>query len=64
MAKAAVGAKYCVMGFSYEKETPGTYRFQETGEKDSRHIGRLYVKKSAFPKGPPKELKVTVEAIG
>jgi hypothetical protein len=51
------------VGFSFEKETPGTYRFQESGEKESHKIGTLYVKKSVFPNGPPKSLVVKVEVV-
>lgn len=49
--------------FVFEKETKNTYRFQESGEKETHKIGTLYCKKSVFPMGPPKELKVTVEVI-
>lgn len=49
------------VSFAFEKETPGTYRFMETGEKEKHRIGTLYVKKAVYPNGPPKGLNVVVE---
>ena len=45
--------------FKLEKETKGTYRFKEEGA--TPKVGTLYVKKTAFPKGAPETLTVTIE---
>ena len=62
MAKRVEAINFSV-GFSFERETPGTYRFMENGDKETHRIGTLYVKKSAFPKGAPKGLRVSVEEV-
>jgi hypothetical protein len=49
--------------FSREKETPGTWRYQEVevaGQEPA--VGSLYVKKSALDGDPPARLRVTIEA--
>jgi hypothetical protein len=46
--------------FSFEKETPGTYRFKENAEGPDVVVGTLYVKKSAMS-DPPKTLTVTIQ---
>lgn len=52
-----------VATFVLEKETPGTFRFQESGDKNSHKIGSLYVKKAVFGNQPPEKLLVRVEVI-
>jgi hypothetical protein len=47
--------------FSYEKETPGTYRFKE--DSPMPLVTTIYIKKSAFDTKPDK-LKVTLEWEG
>lgn len=59
MAKAAKDWKSFTVKFEYVKDTPGTHRFQEVGDKDNHKIGGLYVKKGAIPEGV-KTLSVTV----
>ena len=46
--------------FELEKETKGTFRFKETGEKEDYKIGTLYVKKTAFQGTAPDKLTVTL----
>jgi len=38
-------AEPTTLTFEFEKETPGTLRFKEAGDKDNHVIGTLYVKK-------------------
>lgn len=47
--------------FVIEKETPGTFRYQEAFEGEVKAIGTLYVKKWALGTPVPERLKVTVE---
>jgi hypothetical protein len=49
--------------FVREKETPGTWRYQES-EVPGRDaaVGSLYLKKSAIGTDPPERLRVTIEA--
>jgi len=64
--KAEAGARKdgILVDFVYEKETPGTYRFRELGDRENHKIGTLYIKKRAFSGGrAPKGLKVVVEAM-
>jgi hypothetical protein len=55
--------KRLVLVFSKEKETKGTYRYQEV-EVAEREIavGSLYLKKSVVGDPPPAQLRVTIEA--
>ncbi len=46
--------------FSLERETKGTYRYQEDDQKMPR-VGTLYVKKYTFPKDAPRKLILTLE---
>lgn len=48
--------------FTKEKETPGTVRFAEDGDKDNHKVGTLYVKKSAGDLADKDTLTVTIEA--
>jgi hypothetical protein len=48
--------------FSREKETPGTWRYQEVEVKGREPaVGSLYLKKSAVGGDPPTRLRVTIE---
>jgi hypothetical protein len=55
--------KRLVLIFSKEKETKGTYRYQEV-EDAARDtvVGSLYVKKAMVGDPPPTQLRVTIEA--
>jgi hypothetical protein len=55
--------KRLVLVFSQEKETKGTFRYQEVGvaERDTV-VGSLYLKKAAVGDPPPAQLRVTIEA--
>lgn len=49
--------------FDREKETPGTVRFSEQGEKEKQKVGKLYIKKAADKAlGNPDSVTVTVAA--
>ncbi len=52
--------------FILEKETPGTYRFAEVGEKETHKIGTIYVKKATIAAlgGNVRGLSVTLRAVG
>lgn len=58
--------KSVTLTFDHEKDTPGTFRYAEQGEKDALLVGTLYTKKAAtlalFGK-QPKGYKVTIEPI-
>ena len=55
--------KRLVLVFSKEKETKGTYRYQEVEvtERDVA-VGSLYLKKAVVGDPPPAQLRVTIEA--
>lgn len=44
--------------FIQERETKRTWRYQE---KDTAHVGTLYVNKSTLGTNPPQTLKVSIE---
>lgn len=49
--------------FEQEKETPGTVRYSEEGDKDKHSVGKLYLKKAAAKKlGNPDSITVTINA--
>jgi hypothetical protein len=54
--------KRLVLVFKKEKETKGTYRYQEVevAERDTA-VGSLYLKKAVVGDPPPAELRVTIE---
>jgi hypothetical protein len=55
--------KRLVLVFSKEKETKGTYRYQEVEAADrDTAVGSLYLKKAAVGDQPPEQLRVTIEA--
>ena len=47
--------------FTLEKETPGTYRYREDGDKDDHKIGALYVKKGAVSGKAPQSITVVIK---
>ena len=49
----------------YEKETPGTIRYQETPSEDRTppRLKTIYVPKLAAGNPPPRTIKVTVEGV-
>jgi hypothetical protein len=55
--------KRLVLVFNKEKETKGTYRYQEVevAERDTA-VGSLYLKKGVVGDPPPEQIRVTVEA--
>jgi hypothetical protein len=55
--------KRLVLVFNKEKETKGTYRYQEVdvSERDTA-VGSLYLKKVVVGDPPPVQLRVTIEA--
>ena len=55
--------KRLVLIFSKEKETKGTYRYQEVEDAGrDAVVGSLYLKKTAVGDPPPAQLRVTIEA--
>jgi len=55
--------KRLVLIFSKEKETKGTYRYQEVEDAGrDTVVGSLYVKKAMVGDPPPAQLRVTIEA--
>src|ERR1700716_1791809 len=57
-----VPMKRLVLVFNKEKETKGTYRYQEVevAERDTA-VGSLYLKKAVVGDPPPAQLRVTIE---
>ncbi len=54
--------KRIVLVFSKEKETKGTYRYQEVEAADrDTAVGSLYLKKAVIGDPPPAQLRVTIE---
>lgn len=47
---------------AFEKETKGTFRYQEIETDQPPAIGSLYVKKYVLGSDPPKKLRITIEA--
>ena len=57
--------KRIVLTFRREKETKGTYRYQEVeGAGGETVVGSLYVKKAILGEEPPERLRVTIEGAG
>jgi hypothetical protein len=55
--------KRLVLIFNKEKETKGTYRYQELEDAGrDTVVGSLYVKKAMVGDPPPAQLRVTIEA--
>jgi hypothetical protein len=51
------------MTFTKEKETKGTVRYMEDGDKEQHSVGALYVQKSAYAlMNSPEAITVTVTA--
>ncbi len=54
--------KRLVLQFRKEKETKGTYRYQDQeGRSGDTVVGSLYVRKGAFGDSPPDRLQVIIE---
>jgi hypothetical protein len=54
--------KSLVLIFNKEKETKGTYRYQEVEAADRETaVGSLYLKKTVVGDPPPAQLRVTIE---
>ena len=57
--------KGIVLTFTKEKDTKGTFRYQEVeGAGGETVVGSLYVKKPALGDEPPERLRVTIEGAG
>ena len=55
--------KRLVLIFCKEKETKGTYRYQEVEDAGrDTVVGSLYIKKAMVGDSPPAQLRVTIEA--
>ena len=50
--------------FAMEKETKGTCRYQEMGDKPNHAVGTLYIKKGVLPTPYPANVKVTLDFGG
>lgn len=51
------------LSFTHEKDTKGTHRYAEDGEKGNHVVGTLYIKKKATgSEDAPKTLRVTIES--
>lgn len=62
--KAKKPPKSIELEFTREKETKGTQRFAEEGEKTSQVVGVLYVKKDGDKRlGAPERVRVTITAL-
>lgn len=51
-----------VLEFRRERETKGTWRYQEQERPEGEAVGALYVKKAALGGEAPERLRVTIEA--
>ena len=49
--------------FEFARETPGTFKFDELGDRESHVSGSLYIKKGPLDGTKPKRIKVTIEVI-
>jgi hypothetical protein len=49
-----------------DKVTKNAVRYKEdhVDETEADRIGQLYIQKSTFPNGAPKQVRVTVESVG
>jgi hypothetical protein len=55
--------KRIVLTFRREKETKGTFRYQEVeNAAGETTVGSLYLKKAALGEEPPERLRVTIES--
>lgn len=50
-----------VLEFRRERETKGTWRYQEQERPEGEAVGSLYVKKAALGDNAPERLRVTIE---
>ena len=46
-----------------DKETKGAVRYAEKGNPDEQILRTLYIRKTAFKDGVPKEIQVTIESV-
>ena len=47
--------------FTLERETPGTFRYKEDGDKEDHKIGALYIKKATVSGKAPQQVTVIVK---
>jgi hypothetical protein len=53
-----------VLTFEREKETKGTQRYSEVGDKSDQVVGVLYIKKAGDSKlGSPEKIQVTIDPV-
>jgi hypothetical protein len=65
-AKKGAASKGIVVEFTKDRETPGTWRFAEDGDKSDHLVGTIYVKNAGLKKigsGKPESIRVTIEEI-
>lgn len=49
--------------FEFDRETPGTFKFNEIGSKDNHVSGAFYIKKGPLEGTKPQRIRVTVEVV-
>lgn len=49
--------------FEFDRETPGTFKFNEIGDRDSHVSGAIYIKKAPLEGTKPKRIRVTIEVL-
>ena len=70
-SKVAKEEKMVVLFDKMDKETPGAFRYIEVTEdgapvpsdEEGRKVGGLYFRRTAWPKGAPKRVRVTIEVV-
>lgn len=61
-ASSRVRPMHLELEFRRERETKGTWRYQEDAAEADQVVGALYVRKAALGENPPERLRVTIEA--
>lgn len=49
--------------FELDRETPGTYRLNEIGERENQVSGAIYLKKGPLEGTKPTKIRVTIEVL-
>lgn len=49
--------------FEFSRETPGTFKFDEVGEKEKHISGAIYLKKGPLDGTKPATIRVTIEVL-
>jgi hypothetical protein len=50
--------------FDFARETPGTFKFDELGDREAHVSGSIYIKKGPLDGTKPSRIKVTIEILG